>query len=186
MVEHDLEDDAPPDGIERSPPSLLNEPLEFLFAEHYRQRQMCRILEHLAATLEFKPDLMRCVDDFIRYDLALHVIDEEADLFPMLRRRCAQEDDVDAVLGRLAGEHALDQQLAGAVRVILSQALAARIAPSMIEGGAETMLNLARQEKSHMALENAVVMPLARRWLTRGDLATLSARFALRRGVTLN
>lgn len=76
-----------PGPIERAPPALLKEPLEFLFAEHYRHRHMCKVLEYLAAAPGFEAGLIASTDDFIRYDLALHVIDEEEDLFPLLRRR---------------------------------------------------------------------------------------------------
>jgi hemerythrin-like domain-containing protein len=174
-----------PGGIERSPPALLKEPLEFLFAEHYRHRQMCKILEYLAVAPAFDASLIAATDDFIRYDLALHVIDEEEDLFPLLRRRCEPDDDIEDVLGRLSADHALDQQLAHVVRSIFSLAMEKRAPPSALPGGGEALLKLAKQEKSHMALENAVVMPLARRRLTADDLEALSMRLAARRGVMM-
>ena len=174
-----------PGGIESSPPALIKEPLEFLFAEHYRHRQMCKILEYLAVTPKFEATLIATTDDFIRYDLALHVIDEEEDLFPLLRRRCSVEDDIEDVLGRLSADHALDQELARAVRTLFAQALEKREAPALFPGAPETLVRLARQEKSHMALEKAVVMPLARRRLTADDLSALSIRLAARRGVSL-
>lgn len=174
-----------PGGIEPSPPALMKEPLEFLFAEHYRHRQMCKILEFLAVTPDFNAALIASTDDFIRYDLALHVIDEEEDLFPLLRRRCAPDDDIEDVLGRLSAEHAMDQTLAREVREVFSQALEKREAPSRLPGGAETLIALARQERGHMALENAVVMPLARRRLSPEDCENLSVRLAARRGVMM-
>lgn len=185
MIEDHIRAAAPrhPGGIERSPPALLKEPLEFLFAEHYRHRQMCKILEYLAVEPAFDASLIAATDDFIRYDLALHVIDEEEDLFPLLRRRCEPDDDIEDVLGRLSADHALDQQLAQAVRSIFALALERRTPPSALPGGAEALLKLAKQEKGHMALENAVVMPLARRRLTVDDLEALSLRLAARRGV---
>jgi iron-sulfur cluster repair protein YtfE (RIC family) len=188
MIEDHVTEIAPinPGGIERSPPGLLREPLEFLFAEHYRHRQMCKILEYLAVAQVFEATLIASTDDFIRYDLTLHVIDEEEDLFPLLRRRCAPEDDIEDVLGRLSADHAIDQELARTVRSFFAVALEKRLAPSTLPGGPEAMLQLARQEKGHMALENAVVMPLARRRLQAGDLAALSVRLAARRGVMIN
>lgn len=174
-----------PGPIERAPPALLKEPLEFLFAEHYRHRHMCKVLEYLAVAPTFEAGLIAGVDDFIRYDLALHVIDEEEDLFPLLRRRCSEDDDIEDVLGRLSADHALDQELAKTVRVLFAQALEKRVPPSSMAGGPQTLLQLARQEKSHMVLENAVVMPLARRRLTTDDLEALSLRLAARRGVSM-
>lgn len=174
-----------PGPIERAPPALLKEPLEFLFAEHYRHRHMCKVLEYLAVTPVFEAGLIAGVDDFIRYDLALHVIDEEEDLFPLLRRRCSEDDDIEDVLGRLSADHALDQELAKTVRALFAQALEKRVPPSFMAGGPQALLQLARQEKSHMALENAVVMPLARRRLTTDDLEAFSLRLAARRGVSM-
>jgi hemerythrin-like domain-containing protein len=184
VEEHDRSAALPhPGGIEPSPPQLLKEPLEFLFAEHFRQRQMCKILEYLAVAPAFDVAMIATTDDFIRYDLALHVIDEEEDFFPLLRRRCSEEDDIEDILGRLSADHALDQKLAVRVRAVFAQSLERRTPPSAIEGGAQALLELAKQEKSHMALENAVVMPLARRRLTADDLEALSLRLAARRGV---
>lgn len=174
-----------PGPIERTSPDLLKEPLEFLFAEHYRHRHMCKLLEYLAVSVCFEAGLIAGTDDFIRYDLALHVIDEEEDLFPLLRRRCSEEDNIEDVLGRLSADHALDQDLARKVRGIFAQALEYRAPPSTIAGGPEALLRLARQEKSHMALENAVVMPLARRRLAKDDLNALSLRLAARHGVAM-
>lgn len=174
-----------PGGIERSPPQLLREPLEFIFAEHYRHRQMCKILEYLARSPTFDVGLTASTDDFIRQDLSLHVIDEEEDLFPLLRRRCSAEDEIEDILGRLSADHALDQQLAKNVREVLAQSLERRTPLSAIEGGAQALLHLAKQEKGHLALENAVIMPLARRRLSREDLDGLSLRLAARRGVTM-
>jgi hemerythrin-like domain-containing protein len=187
MIDDHVSEIAPinPGGIERSPPALLKEPLEFLFAEHYRHRQMCKILEFLAVSPDFDAAMIASTDDFIRYDVALHVIDEEEDLFPLLRRRCAPEDDIEDVLGRLSAEHAMDQALAREVRDVFAQALERREPPSRLPGGPAALIALARQEKSHMALENAVVMPLARRRLTPEDLESLSVRLAARRGVTM-
>lgn len=174
-----------PGGIERSPPALLKEPLEFLFAEHYRHRQMCKILEYLAVAPDFDATLIASTDDFIRHDLALHVIDEEEDLFPLLRRRCDPEDEIEDVLGRLSADHALDQDLAHVVRSFFALALEKRMPPSALPGGAQALSRLAKQEKNHMALENAVIMPLARRRLLAADIETLSMRLAARRGVVM-
>lgn len=175
-----------PSVIEPSPPELLKEPLDFIFAEHFRHRQMCRILMYLARTHEFEGALIASTDDFIRYDLALHVIDEEEDLFPLLRRRCEADDSIEEVLGRLSADHALDQEYARAVRAVFSLALQRREPPSTLPGGADALTRLAEQERSHMALENAVVMPLARRRLSSADLSALAIRLAARRGVALN
>ena len=44
------------------------------------------------------------------------------------------------------------------------------------------MFDFARNERRHLALENSVVLPLARRRLSAEDLAGLSARLTARHG----
>jgi len=155
--------------------------LDFILFEHMRHRQMCKALEQLAAALTFEPARIAAMADFIRFDLTLHVIDEEEDFFPLLRERCAPDDGIDGVLQQMNEEHAADKSLSAQVRDVLNQCLIERKPPRAIAAGAETLLTFARHEKRHMALENAVVIPLARRRLTAADLAALGERFAARR-----
>jgi iron-sulfur cluster repair protein YtfE (RIC family) len=157
------------------------EAIEFILWEHLRHRQMCRSLERLARMTEFDPVRIARLADFVRFDLTLHVIDEEEDFFPMLRGRCPPDDGVDEVLDQMTDEHAADKVLSVRVRDVLSQCLIERKPPIAVEGGAQVLLNFASHEMRHMTLENAVVIPLARRRLTAEDLAALGERFAARR-----
>lgn len=68
--------------IERVPLDLLREPLVWFFAEHYRHRDVCSRLLVMARTVVQEPDALEEIHDFLDYDLAVHVIDEEDDLFP--------------------------------------------------------------------------------------------------------
>jgi iron-sulfur cluster repair protein YtfE (RIC family) len=187
IIEDDVIHHPPTEAlqIEVAPPSLLRDPLNFLFIEHYRHRQLCKILEHLATAPRFEPSLIATTLDFVRFDLALHVIDEEEDLFPLLRRRCEPEDDIEDVLGRLSGEHASDQDQAKAVRAVLEAALAEQRAIADFPGAAATLKTFSAHQRSHLALENAIVMPLARRRMTVADLDAMSKRLAARRGIVL-
>lgn len=188
MITEDHVADAPAPCtllIEASPPELLRQPLDFLFAEHFRHRQLCRILDHLAECQTLDMALMARTDDFIRYDLALHVIDEEEDLFPLLRRRCEPDDDIDRVIGRLSGDHREDAALARVVRGHLAQALSGATPIAGLVGAAAALRQFARQERAHVALENGVVMPIARIRLTAEDQRALSRRLAARRGIFL-
>ena len=155
--------------------------LDFILFEHYRHRQMCRALEDLAASQRFEPEKLASMADFIRFDLTLHVIDEEEDFFPMLRARCSADDGIDVVLDRMTEEHAKDKAMSVRVRDVLSRCLIERKPPGEIEDGANVLRSFAQHEKHHMTLENAVVIPLARRRLTPADLVVLGERFAARR-----
>lgn len=158
-----------------------HDPLEFMLAEHLNHRRMCRALERLAAASEFDAARITALLDFIRFDLTLHVIDEEEDFFPMLRERCLPEDGVDDVLERLSDEHAEDKALSVRVRDVLNACLILRKPPHAIEGGAEALTNFAHHELRHLTLENAVIVPLARRRFSAADLRALSKRLLLRR-----
>jgi hemerythrin-like domain-containing protein len=157
------------------------DPLAFILSEHMSHRRMCEALDRLAAAPEFDPAHVAHLADFIRFDLMLHVINEEEDFFPLLRKRCPPEDDVDQVLDRMTAEHAEDTALSARVRDALNASLIERRPPSAIEGVSEILLAFARREKRHLTLENAVIVPLARRRLSLEDLAGLRARFIARR-----
>jgi hemerythrin-like domain-containing protein len=155
--------------------------IEFLLAEHLNHRRMCRALEDLADARDFDGLRITALIDFIRFDLTLHVIDEEEDVFPLLRRRCQPEDEIEDVLDRLAREHAEDKTLSERARDVLNACLMVRRPPHSIEGGAETLQAFARHERRHLALENAVIIPLARRRLDEADIEMLGRRFMARR-----
>lgn len=162
-------------------PVSPSDPIEFLLAEHLNHRRMCNALERLAEASDCDAPRITALLDFIRFDLTLHVIDEEEDVFPLLRRRCLPEDEVDIVLDRLGLEHAEDKSLSERARDVLNACLIARKPASEIEGGAEALITFARHERRHLALENAVIIPLARRRLVGADLAALGERFLARR-----
>lgn len=162
-------------------PVSPNDPIEFLLAEHLNHRRMCNALELLADGNDFDASRITALLDFIRFDLTLHVIDEEEDVFPLLRRRCLPEDQVDVVLDRLRLEHAVDKSLSERARDVLNACLIARAPASEIEGAVEALISFARHERRHLALENAVVIPLLRRRLVADDLAVLGERFLARR-----
>lgn len=166
------------DGARRASP---HDPIEFVLSEHLNHRRMCRALERLASSAEFDAARITTLLDFVRFDLTLHVIDEEEDFFPMLRRRCLPEDEVADVLDRLTLEHAEDKVLSVRVRDVLNACLIMRKPPSAMEGGAEALRAFALHEMHHLALENAVVVPLARRRFSAEDLEFLSQRLLARR-----
>jgi len=166
------------DSARRASP---HDPIEFVLSEHLNHRRMCRALERLAEATEFDAARITALLEFVRFDLTLHVIDEEEDFFPMLRQRCLPEDEVADVLDRLTLEHAEDKVLSVRVRDVLNACLIVRKPPCAMEGGAEALTAFALHEMRHLALENAVVVPLARRRFAPEDLQFLSQRLLARR-----
>lgn len=172
-------------AIEAIDPRLLAEPIDFIVAEHYRQRSALNLIEQTAdatMAIEIRRRIAAMVLDFVRADLSLHVADEEHDLFPMLRRRCRPEDGFEAIVAQLAAEHADDEGLAREVVVGL-EALAARPAAEPPSSFAVAARVFCRTQRRHLAWENATVLPLARARLTARDRRELARRMAARRGV---
>lgn len=172
--------------IEPLPPELVHEPLNWLFAEHYRHRQLCQLIERVGNATILLHDEAQEILAFLRHDMPLHVIDEEDDLFPLLRRRCLPADELDAVLGALSAEHHDDLELSRSLIAALVQALADGRAPGLDREHRRLFSQFALHERRHIALENAVVLPIARLRLTAADLRSLSIRLAARRGVLLD
>src|SRR3990167_5923849 len=174
---------SPISGIEPISPELMADPLDFFFAEHFRHRQLCHLIDQLSATVFFDADRIAEVVDFLRFEAPIHIIDEEEDLFPLLRRRCLPEDDVEGVLGVLSAEHKADAILGRGVRDYLERCLDTRAAPGVSMDGRRDLAAFAAQERRHLALENAVVLPIARQRLTPEDQTGLARRLAARRGM---
>jgi hemerythrin-like domain-containing protein len=172
--------------IEAIPSELLRTPLEWFFAEHYRQRQLCLLIDDLSRRTVFDGERIDAIAAFIRQDLPVHIIDEEEDLFPLLRRRCLPEDELERVLAILSADHKADLSTAAQVLAILDAARAQRRAPGLDRDARAALAGFAAQERQHLALENAVVLPIARLRLTDADLHGLAARLAARRGQELD
>ena len=172
--------------IEPLPPELVHEPLNWLFAEHYRHRQLCHLIERVGTATVLLTDEAHEILTFLRHDMPLHVIDEEDDLFPLLRRRCQAADELDSVLGALSAQHHDDLNRARALIDSLERALADGRAPGQDRESRRVFTDFALHERRHIALENAVVLPIARLRLTAADLRSLSIRLAARRGVLLD
>jgi len=168
--------------LEPLPTELLRQPLEYILADHLRQRVLCVLCEQIADSEQINVDLLKEVLAYLDLEMAVHVIDEEQDLFPLIRRRAEAGDDIEAALGQLSGEHADDEEMAADIKSGIHHALQAPDEP--IDAGFKKALKaFAQSQRHHLALENATVMPLAKLRLTERDLTELSARMAARRGI---
>ena len=174
------------DLIETIPTSLLREPLEWFFAEHFRHRQLCLMIDRIAGATVFEETIVSVVADFIRRDLPLHIIDEEEDFFPLLRRRCLAEDKIEEILGILSSDHKADMATAANVSQLLSRSLQEKSALGLDQSAQRVLRAFSDQERRHLALENAVILPIARLRFSDADLKALSDRLAARRGLVLN
>jgi hemerythrin-like domain-containing protein len=167
--------------VEAAPGELLDDPLAFLFAEHWRHRQFCRALEEVAAMAAVPPGLLRRLAAFLGADMAVHVQDEEEDLFPLLRLRAEADDGLERVLGILGADHDAGLALARDLRTRLAEAAQEGIGPAAAPGLPESIGRFVAHKRRHIALENAVVLPIARLRLTPEDMAAMSRTMTERR-----
>lgn len=163
------------------PEYLLDSPIEFLIADHVRQRTVFDLIEQLARSAVLDRDLTAEVLRFLENDMVAHVTDEEVGLFPLLRRRCEPEDEIEQVLENLSAEHAAEERVAVEIRAGLAEALETDCRIADIIGLEERMLGFAAAEQRHLALEYAIVLPIARARLSEDDLRDLGARMIARR-----
>lgn len=171
------------EALQTMPPaSLLHTPLEFIFADHFRQRVLCGILDEMADTGFADRKMTEAVLAFLTSDFGTHVIDEEEDLFPLLRRRAQPEDRIEDVLGELSEEHAADKTDAQEIIDILHRALESDERSIPPPYTASLLHRFAANERRHLIVENAIVMPLAKVRLSADDLRNLGRRMAARRG----
>ncbi len=174
------------EALDNAPPSSqLAEPLDYIFAEHFRQRVLCNMLDEIADHERPDKSAIEAVLRYLRVEFAPHMQDEEHDLFPMLRRRAEPEDRIDDVIAQLTQEHAADRLDAK----LITEGLAKVLAGKAKTGGASPLAKLlhrfAENERNHLTLENAIILPLARIRLTDDDIRNLAHRMAARRSIKL-
>ncbi len=162
------------------PDSLLSQPLDYLLAGHFRQREVLSLMVQLAEG-SVPEACVAAIAGYLKTDLLLHYADEEVDLFPVLRQRCLPEDGLEAILARLHAEHIVGHSRAAALARDLSAwpALAGR--PPIGSTLAADLTSFVTLERLHLALENAILIPLARARLTPADLDRIGERMRLRR-----
>jgi hemerythrin-like domain-containing protein len=173
--------------IEEIDQRLLRSPIDFLMAEHYRLRA---VLNHLDWLAREPVDaawgrVAAAVLAYFSKDHPWHGDDEEKDLFPLLNMRCPDDAAIRPVLEVLASEHESDDVLATAVRSTME----ARLEGPSGEPGSSLQIAIkafTATQRRHLAWENAVVLPLARRYLVEDDLRVLAERMARRRGASLD
>lgn len=175
--------------MEPIPNNLLLEPIEYIFADHYRQADMCAALEELADRVgSMPPDQQTAPPDqqtaqailiSLDRELSLHIADEEVDLFPRLSARALPEDHFPELEHLSKKEHERDSALVDEVRVGLGR-LAQGKPLKKPESFRRAASSLAKTRLSHLDWENTVLLPLARRRLTDEDLKDMSRTMTAR------
>jgi hemerythrin-like domain-containing protein len=151
-------------------------PIERIAAEHALQLELCDALEYIADGLPDSIDrrLVREVIAILGHGLDAHFRAEEQLLFPLLRRRGNGDLSLIAALDQLEMEHVRDEDISSELMEELAylaehgRARNAEMLGYMLRGFFEG-------QRRHIAWENAVVVPAARRLLLPEDLQNLSS-----------
>lgn len=190
MTHHEPADPNRPDParhpiVEAIPFSLIDKPLDYILADHSRKRSVCGALRRFAQAGEVARIEADMVIAFLDQDLPLHHDDEDLDLFPAVRRRALPDDDLGSALARLSEDHRLSETM---VETIIANLAASRSdAPvKLVRQVRELMLAYAATEHRHLAIENGIVMAIARIRLKPADIKAISQSMKLRRGVQVD
>ena len=155
----------------RLDPGLLADPLDFLSAEHARQRALLGHLERLAR----KPSgaaqvaMARALAAWLACELPMHLRDEEESLYPRLGSSAGP------VIRTLTEEN----RAAAALRAELSL-IATGQRPS--DRFTPAALDFVAGYRRHLAVEDVEVMPAARRSLSSIACKVITREMAARRG----
>jgi iron-sulfur cluster repair protein YtfE (RIC family) len=169
--------------IEPLPENLFRQPIDCLYADHFRLRMICSLLARLAGDEvgDSAADMAPVVIAYLERDLPMHIADEE-DLLPLLCARCDPADNIDAAAATLHEEHRDELRLGEALLPGLKR-IAADPGPGELAVIGRQLAGIADDMRRHLAREECLVLPLARRRLLPADMTAIGRRMAARRGV---
>jgi len=162
--------------------ALLVAPLDFICADHQRERQVCAMIDAMAAAAVLDRQGAMRVLRFLNEELNVHLRDEVEDLFPLLSQRCTDEDSIDRAISRIGTDQRAAIRLLPDVRRAIAGCLDAGTELSVDDLAILSVF--AGQLRRVLVAENAILLPIARARLTRSDLALLSAHMRARRGLS--
>lgn len=161
-----------------APAGPIDDPLAFILAEHRRQREAADILMMIADG-EFDRRGVGALARFLETDFSRHLADEDAVIFPALRRACLPADAIDGLTAKLSEEHRRETSLGEDVIDILNGLLSG--AP-LSTSTRRRLRHFSGHVRQHLALENGVLLPIARVRLTPADQKGLAAMLNEPRG----
>lgn len=171
--------------LDRIPDNLLREPLEFLLADHMRQRKICNALD--ALSLKSDPanseEIVAVSFAYLREDFQLHISDEEIDLFPSLRAAPDIEYDVKDLIDALARNHEFELSFASEIVVLLQGAQQASGEALNVLPDPRLLTSFTQCLRRDLAIEDQMLLPLARKHLSDANLERIGRAMAKRRNI---
>lgn len=162
------------------PENLLRQPIDYLQAEHLRQRRFCGLLDRILADPEGAEaaSLAETALAFLAVELPRHLADEE-DFLSRLLASCAPDDRIEGLIALLREEQAQDDRLRARTEAVLSS-LDDR---ELSHASAATLAVFAEVKRRHIHWVKELLLPLARARLGAEALNALGRDMAARRGV---
>ena len=170
--------------LDRIPDNLLREPLDYLVADHMRQRKLCNALEalHPVNGGGWPREITEPVFGYLADALPQHISDEECDLFPALRAVSGLDSDAEDLIETLIRNHAVELSLASEVIAAIK-----RTPPANDETGtpniSRLLVDFSDCLRRHLAIEERMLMPLARKRLTGDAMTQIGRAMAKRRDI---
>jgi len=177
--------------LDRIPDNLLREPLDFLVADHVRQRKVCNGLDLLLlgsqrtaeASGYSEGDVLEAIFTYLSSDFPLHIADKEIDIFPLLRSPRHRDDEVDDLIGTLKRHNATELSLARDIAGQLQQMKSAMRGKPRPSNFAELSMAFVEQVRRRLAIEEGILLPFARKHLSPADLTRIGHAMAARRNI---
>lgn len=162
-----------------------DDPLDVILGDHYRMRAMLNLIQHLARnrmTPRVREILARVLLSFLQIDYERHLLDEEKCLFPLLEARLTPSDLLDPSLRQLTAEH---RESRSAAAFLVEEASRLQRFPKLLPSRRfrDCAAEFAQAKQRHIAVENAVIIPLARERLSRRELQALARGLAANRSL---
>lgn len=144
--------------IDPAPLALAALPVEFIAAEHQRQRMAASILTRLADG-DFDTDGVMRLIDFLETDIPAQTDIETRAFYIALTEHCKPEDDIWKIVDRLVRNQKDDAAACKQALVVLRRRLANALFPA---DDARVLRNCADRIRRRLAMEDAVLLPIAR------------------------
>lgn len=158
----------------------LDNPLDFIAEDHMREREVCTLIDRLVTSFPLERGERQMIVTFLTEQLPQHLADEEIDLFPLMLKRCDPEEEIKSVIDKLESDHV--HALADAPAIAALIATNGPDISAFSDSDCEQMTEFANHARRHLILENAIILPIARARLTKGDLKTMRSHMLERRG----
>lgn len=163
-------------------PSLLERPLDYLMADHDRQRAVCAYLKQAVRLERIDRASAHAISGFLAEDLKQHFDDERLSLYPALISRSMDDAEFSHSIRHIERLHAGSEGMVDYLTEHLKR-LANRNVTQLSPEFSELLLEYARQEQQSLAFENSVILAIAGVRLKKSDLGRISADMKARRGM---